>query len=340
MCGGTSGVPLRGEVHPLRHRRIRLEPIDHGHAGAELALEDLLRRQAVEHHHQRAQRIAVCRHQHALAAQHARLDLLDVVGQHACRGILQAFAAGRRDVVGAAPDMHLLSAPLLARVVLVEARELAVVALVERLVLEHRNRFLPEFVEHEVEGALRALEGRRERHVELQALALELASGGARLVDAALGEIDIAPAGEQVLLVPLAFAMAHEDEKMFSHCAVPQVPGCQKSVRPSTSAIEYRPGLRPRAHCAARRAPRAKIMRSSARCTSSMRSAGPANMTLCSPTTVPPRSAAKPMAPFSRAPVWPSRLFTACWSRSMARPSAAARPSRSAVPDGASTFVL
>ena len=39
------------------------------------------------------------------------------------------------------------------------------------------------------------------------------------------------------------------------------------------------PGLLPRAHSAALSAPRAKIMRSSALCTSSMRSAAPAKIT-------------------------------------------------------------
>ena len=46
-------------------------------------------------------------------------------------------------------------------------------------------------------------------------------------------------------------------------------------------------------------------------CDSVMRSSLPARMTLCSPATVPPRSAAKPIAPSSRAPVHPSRPRTA-----------------------------
>src|SRR6185437_3377057 len=95
-----------------------------------------------------------------------------------------------------------------------------------------------------------------------------------------------------------------------------------------------------RAHSAACSAPRAKITRSSALCVSSSRSAAPAKITLCSPTTVPPRSVEKPISPVFRAPVWPSRLLTARLSSSMPRPSAAARPSSSAVPDGASTFWL
>src|SRR5262245_25690482 len=81
-------------------------------------------------------------------------------------------------------------------------------------------------------------------------------------------------------------------------------------------------------------------MRSSALCTSSMRSAGPAKITVWSPTTEPPRSEAKPMSPAQRAPVTPSRPRTERWSRSTRRPSAAARPNISAVPEGASIFLL
>ncbi len=47
---------------------------------------------------------------------------------------------------------------------------------------------------------------------------------------------------------------------------------------------------------------------------------------------------AKPIASSLRAPVWPSRPFTEFSSREISRPSAAARPSRNAVPDGASTL--
>ena len=41
-----------------------------------------------------------------------------------------------------------------------------------------------------------------------------------------------------------------------------------------------------------------------------MRSPAPAKMTLCSPTTLPPRSVAKPMSPRRRGPVTPSRALT------------------------------
>ena len=66
----------------------------------------------------------------------------------------------------------------------------------------------------------------------------------------------------------------------------------------------------PRPHSAAFTAPRAKMTRSSAWCDSTMRSPVPARNTECSPTTEPPRSVAKPIAPPGRTPVWPSRVRT------------------------------
>ena len=55
---------------------------------------------------------------------------------------------------------------------------------------------------------------------KLKPLRLELAAGRARLRDALLGQVDVAPAGEQVLQVPLALAVAHEHEKAFVICIV------------------------------------------------------------------------------------------------------------------------
>ncbi len=51
----------------------------------------------------------------------------------------------------------------------------------------------------------------------LMPLAFKLAAGLARLGDALVGQIDIAPAGEQVLQVPVALAVTHEHEKSVSH---------------------------------------------------------------------------------------------------------------------------
>ena len=147
--------------------------------------------------------------------------------------------------------------------------------------------------------------------------ALSLLPGGARLGDALLGQVDVAPAGEQVLQVPFALAVAHEHEKPVTsfarslidrHCrAIGFKNPAARARRPSNRG----PASCPRAHSAAFSAPRAKIMRSSAlvrraRCARP----GRRRSRVCSPTTVPPRSVAKPMSPGLRAPVMPSRPRT------------------------------
>ena len=110
------------------------------------------------------------------------------------------------------------------------------------------------------------------------------------------------------------------------------------SASPSTSIMEYSPGALPRPHRAALTAPRAKMPRSVARWVSSICSPSAAKITECSPTLLPPRSVAKPMSPRRRGPVWPSRTRTLTLSSFTPRPSAAALPSISAVPEGASTL--
>ena len=136
--------------------------------------------------------------------------------------------------------MHLLGAPFRPRVVLVEADEVAVIALVERLILEHRNARLPDLLEHQVERMLRANECRGEGDIEADVLRLELAPGGARFPDTVVGEADVTPAGEEVFQIPLALAVTHEHENSLTHspsfCLARA--GFQISRRPSTSAIE------------------------------------------------------------------------------------------------------
>ena len=74
--------------------------------------------------------------QHIFAAQHVRLHVVHVIGPDARTGIAQAFTAGRRNVIRPAPDMHLLFAPFDASVVLVEAGQVAIIALVQGLVAD------------------------------------------------------------------------------------------------------------------------------------------------------------------------------------------------------------
>src|SRR5208337_1490845 len=108
--------------------------------------------------------------------------------------------------------MHLLGSPFRSRIVFVEARQISIVALIERLVPENRNPGLPHLLENEVEGAFCANEDRREGNVEGETLCLELAASGACLGNALLRQINVFPAGEKILEVPLALAMPYQYE--------------------------------------------------------------------------------------------------------------------------------
>src|SRR5690606_23663727 len=104
-------------------------------------------------------------------------------------------------------------APFFSRIILVEAGEVAVVALVERLVAGDDDVDDPELLEDEVERMLGALE--RGGVVEVGQVPGGLDPPACRtgLGDPLLGEVRVLPASEQVLEVPLAFAMADEDQR-------------------------------------------------------------------------------------------------------------------------------
>ena len=68
----------------------------------------------------------------------------------------------------------------------------------------------------------------------------------------------------------------------------------------------------------------------------STRSPSAAKVTVWSPTISPARTVAKPMVSRSRAPVWPSRPYTATFARSRPRALATTSPMLRAVPEGAS----
>ena len=117
----------------------------------------------------------------------------------------------RRDVVGAAPDLDLLLAVLGRGLGLVQALQRAVVALVEAPALVHRDPVLVQLAQRDVEGADGALERGGIGHVEAQAFLAHQAAAGRGLGPALLGEVDVDPAGEAVLEVPLALAVAQQD---------------------------------------------------------------------------------------------------------------------------------
>ena len=79
----TRCVNSRCKIELRRHRCVRVQVVNDRHAGGELALQDALGRQLLQHHDQRTQGIAVRGNERALAAQHAGENLLDVIGQRA-----------------------------------------------------------------------------------------------------------------------------------------------------------------------------------------------------------------------------------------------------------------
>lgn len=119
---------------------------------------------------------------------------------------------GRRSVVGSAPDVDLLVAVLGGGFGFVEALEGAVVALVEAPAAFDGEPGGVEFVEDDPEGVDGALEDGGPGAVELDAGGGELSAGLAGFLDAVVAEVDVDPAGEAVLAVPVALAVAEEDE--------------------------------------------------------------------------------------------------------------------------------
>src|SRR5215472_1790427 len=117
--------------------------------------------------------------------------------------------------------MDLVLAPPLARVVLVQPREIAIVALVQREIFARGKAGLAELGEDQIERVLRARQHRGEREVERQPFRLQLTSGFLRLGNALFGEIRILPACEQVLQIPFALAVAQQHKKTFVHYYFP-----------------------------------------------------------------------------------------------------------------------
>lgn len=103
--------------------------------------------------------------------------------------------------------MDLLFAPFRPRIVLVETGEVAVVALVQGLIADRFERRLADGVEDELAGTLGPDEDGGEGDVEFDAVIGKRLAAGLCLLDAEFGEVGIAPAGEEVLQVPVALAV-------------------------------------------------------------------------------------------------------------------------------------
>ena len=121
--------------------------------------------------------------------------------------------------------MHLLVAPFLAGVVLVEAGEIAVIAFVQPDILGDGNARLAGGSQHEIDCALRAYQIRGKGGIERNALSLQLLASLLGFLHALLGEVDITPSGEQVFQIPLALAVTHQHQHAIAHHSFLLFPG-------------------------------------------------------------------------------------------------------------------
>jgi hypothetical protein len=108
--------------------------------------------------------------------------------------------------------MHLLLAPFPARFVLVETGQIAIVAFVERLVLDRLEARLTKRGQHKVERVLGARQDARVSDIEFESLALQAFAARLRFGNAFVGETGVLPAGEQVLQIPLALPVADKHQ--------------------------------------------------------------------------------------------------------------------------------
>ena len=176
-----------------------------------------------------------------LACLDGRQDVLVKVGQHTVGCELERLAARRGHIERAAPHVHLLLAPLLAGVVLVQAGELTVVTLVQGLVLGHREVLLADGLQLDRKRLLRPLQRRRECLVKVGvAELLQLLGALKRLGLALLREGRVLPASEKVQLVPfrLAVTSKHKSSAWSDH-RQPTQPYCREngSGWPATRAF-------------------------------------------------------------------------------------------------------
>src|SRR5262245_45062015 len=198
-CIGPSEIALAADA------AVGADVVEQGGAGRDLQLEDLGVAEPVEVHHEGPERVAMGDDEHVLPRLQIGKDVRLPVRQHPLRGVGQALAPGRSDVVAAAPELDLGVAELLRRLGLVETLEVAVHALVEGRILLGGQCAEAGRLEGQGGGVDRALQ---DGGVELvDAVAAQLLARGARLVLALGRERHVDPAREAVLEVPLGLAV-------------------------------------------------------------------------------------------------------------------------------------
>mmetsp|Transcript_80261 Transcript_80261/g.192539 ORF Transcript_80261/g.192539 Transcript_80261/m.192539 type:complete len:201 (-) Transcript_80261:17-619(-) len=116
------------------------------------------------------------------------------------------------DVEATTPDLNLLRAMLDDGLLLVQARQATVHALVETPGLVHRDVQLIRSLQGQVAGLDGALQVGREGHVNLKAFGLQKLTCALGLTQALLGQIHIHPSCEDVRHVPLRLAVTREHQ--------------------------------------------------------------------------------------------------------------------------------
>lgn len=108
--------------------------------------------------------------------------------------------------------MDLFFTPLGAGVILVEARQVTIVALVQSLIADCLEIRLAELVKNVLAGHLCTRQRRRIGDVELETGGFQALASGLGFGMALFGQARIAPSGEKVLEVPFALTVADQDE--------------------------------------------------------------------------------------------------------------------------------
>ena len=147
----------------VRDLAVLIDLVDNRHARSKLRLDDLIARHLLEIHDQCTQRVAVSRHKDRLACFDRGQNVFPVIRQNTVGRQLEGLATRRAHIERTAPFVHLLLTPLLARIVLVQSRELAVVTLIQGLILCHWDALLTNGLQLDLKGLLRTLKIRRER---------------------------------------------------------------------------------------------------------------------------------------------------------------------------------
>src|SRR5690606_5001658 len=143
------------------------------------------------------------------------------------------------DGIGATPDQYLFVAELGGGFRLVQALQGTVMALVQAPAQADRRVHGVHGIQSNPQRADGPLQHRTEGQVELKAFFLQQFARLARLFAPGVGQVDIGPAGETVFEVPLALAVAHQDDLVHgkSHLGVNNLrPFYNRQIVPITAA--------------------------------------------------------------------------------------------------------